>query len=95
LLSGILEITSCIIAAIFGIVGVFYGMSIDNYNISPSYFVAVSGLLVVIVVVYLSQLAEVMQKPEKINVIICKVLNKLIYVIIIIQVITAVLTVNN
>ena len=95
MLSGILEITSCIVAAIFGIVGVFYGMSIDNYNVSPVYLVAASGLLVVIVVAYLSQLAEVMQKPEKINVIICKVLNKLIYVIIIIQVITAVLTVNN
>lgn len=83
MISGILEITACIIAAAFGMVGFFYGAS--------PYTVAVSGALVVVVVVYLSQLAEVMQKPHEINIRICKVLNKLIYVTIIAQVISAVL----
>ena len=83
MISGILEITACIIAAAFGMVGFFYG--------GAPYVIAVSGALVVLVVIYLSQLAEVMQDPRKINVRICKVLNKLIYVTIIAQVISAVL----
>lgn len=89
MISGILETTACIIAAMFGMIGVFYGVSVA----SP-YLIGVGGLLVVIVVIYLSQLAEVMQKPDKINIIICKVLNKLIYVTIIAQVITAILMVK-
>jgi hypothetical protein len=89
MISGILEITACIIATTFGMIGAFYGVTV----MSP-YLVGASGLLVVIVVMYLSQLAEVMQKPDKINIIICKVLNKLIYVTIVAQVITAVLMVK-
>lgn len=89
MISGLLEITACVIAATFGMIGAFYGMSVA----SP-YLVGASGLLIVIVVIYLSQLAEVMQKPDKINIIICKVLNKLIYVTIIAQVFTAVLMVK-
>jgi len=89
MISGLLEITACVIAATFGIIGTFYGV----YLSSP-YLVGVGGLLIVIVVIYLSQLAEVMQKPDKINIRICKVLNKLIYVTIIAQVITAVLMVK-
>jgi len=81
MISVILEITACVIAAIFGAIGFFCG--------EPPYLIAVSGLLVVLVVVYLSQLAEFMQEPGKVNLWVCKVLNKLIYVTIIIQVITA------
>ena len=83
MISGLLEITACVIAAMFGMVGVFQGAS--------PYLVAVGGTLVVLVVIYLSQLAELMQKPCKANIRVCKILNKLIYVTIIIQVITAVL----
>lgn len=89
MISGILEITSCAIAAIFGVIGFFYGLEL----LSP-YLVAISGLLVVIVVIYLSQLAEIMQSATEINIWICKVMNKLIYVTIIAQVITAVLMVK-
>ena len=89
MLPGILEIISCIIAAVFGIVGFFYGLSINGI-----YLVSISGALIFFVVVYLSQLAEVMQKPDKVNIIVCKVLNKSIYVMIIIQVITAAIMVK-
>ena len=89
MISGILEISACVIAAIFGIIGFCYGVQGTSF-----YLVGVSGPLVVLVVIYLSQLAEVMQKPHKINIIICKVLNKLIYVTIIAQVITAVIMVK-
>ena len=67
-------------------IGFFYGMQGE----SP-YLVGVSGSLVVIIIIYLSLLAEIMQNPYKINIRICKVLNKLIYVTIIAQVITAAL----
>lgn len=83
MISGILEVTACVIAAVFGMAGFFYG--------ATPHTVAVGGALVVVVVIYLSQLAEVMQKPHKINIMVCKVLNKLIYVTIVLQVISAVL----
>lgn len=89
MISVILEITACIIAGIFGIIGFFYGI-----NVSSFYLIGVSGLLVEFVVIYLSQLAEVMQEPNEIHINICKVLNKLIYVTIIAQVIIAVLMVK-
>ena len=89
MLPGILEIISCIIAAVFGIIGFFYGIFTNEI-----YIVSVSGALILTVVVYLSQLAEVMQKPDKFNIIVCKVLNKSIYVMIIVQVITAALMVK-
>jgi len=83
MISGILEITACTVAATFGMVGFFTGTS--------PHIVAVSGALVVLVVVYLSQLAELMQNPHKTNIRVCKVLNKLIYATIVAQVITAAL----
>lgn len=89
MISVILEITACVIAATFGIVGVYYGL-----NLSSHYLVGVSGSLVVMVVIYLSRLAEMMQNQSEINIWTCKVLNKLIYVTIVSQVITAVLTVK-
>jgi len=92
--SGILEITACIIAAIFGMAGVFYGLSITNYYLSSTLFVSISGSLVAIVVIYLSQLAEVMQAKNGLRIKFCQVLNKLMYVMIVAQVVTAALMVN-
>jgi len=95
MLSATLEITACIIAAIFGMIGVFYGLTLSNYYLSSTYLVSISGLLVVIVVIYLSQLAEVMQnKGGRLTLNTCKVLNKLMYVTIIAQVVTTALMVN-
>ena len=89
--SRILEITACVIAVVFGFIGFFYGTS--------PWSVAISGFLVAIVVIYLSQLAELMQFREmgascKKKVIICEVFNKLMYVAIIAQVIAAALMVK-
>jgi len=89
--SVILEITACIIAAIFGFVGFFYGLSVSETSIPAICFTAISGLLVATVVIYLSQLAELMSGEGSLK--LCKVLNKLIYVTIISQILTALLMV--
>ena len=83
MISAILEITACIIAAVFGMLGFVCS--------SSQYMIGVSGLLVAIVVIYLSQLAEIMS--SKGSVIFCKVLNKLLYVTIIVQIIVAIVMV--
>ena len=87
MLSVTLEVTACVIAASFGMLGVFYGES-------SVWLVAVSGSLVAVAVIYLSQLAEAMQKgSSELTVGICKVLNKLLYATIVAQVIVAALMV--
>ena len=84
MISAILEIVACVIAALFGFIGVFIGFQHQNV-----YMVAVSGLLCALVVIYLSMLAEIIQgKQSKRMVLICEVLNKTIYVTILIQVIS-------
>ncbi len=94
MIPAILEMLACLIAAIFGMAGVLYGLSMSNYHLSSTWFVCISGSLVVIVVIYLSQLAEVMQTKNELRIIFCQVLNKLMYVMIVAQVITAALMVN-
>jgi len=85
MISAILEIVACVIAAVFGCGGVILGL---HYSSNP--LVACSGALVAVVVIYLSMLAEVLQgKALEKQILVCKVLNKLIYVTIIGQVITA------
>ena len=85
MISVILEIAACVIAALFGIAGVLIGLSYES-----TITILVSGTLCSIVVIYLSMLAEVMQGNRAGHrVTICKVLNKLIYVTIVAQVISA------
>ena len=85
MISAILEIVACIIAALFGITGVFIGLSCESTTL-----IAISGTLCALVVIYLSMLAELMQgKSSKHQTTICKVLNKLIYVTIVAQVISS------
>jgi len=89
MISIILEIAACIIAALFGLGGVIIGLSYDS-----TIMILISGSLISFVVIYLSMLAEVMQgKQSGYKITICKVLNKLIYVTIVAQVISAALMV--
>ena len=75
MISAILEITSCVIAAIFGIIGVMFG---DVYT------TAIGGTLILLIVIYLSKLGEIMQgKSSKVAIKVCEVLNKAIYVTIV------------
>jgi len=90
----LLEILSCFIAAIFASIGLYFGLS-HYVNIYSYFLVAVSGLLMSLIVIYLSQLGELMQgKKQPGRLIFCQILNKFIYGTIISLVIIATLTVK-
>lgn len=85
MISAILEIVACVIAALFGLVGVFIGLSYES-----TVMIAISSTLCALVVIYLSMLAELLQgNQSKYHTTICKVLNKSIYVTIVAQVISS------